>query len=80
MKLEYLGIDKLFLRQEIGKGTLPDGRECSLSMINQGLLFEIKTKKDKVQITGNWKTYSLSFTELSEEIMKEALKMEGEQQ
>lgn len=72
MKVEYIGEGKMFLHQEVGKGTLPDGRECRLVMTNNGVHMVVypKTKDSK------WKTFSLSWMELSKAIVDEIEKIE----
>ena len=72
MKVEYIGENKFFLHQEVGKGTMPDGKECRLIMINPGLIFEVYDKDGK-----NWKSYSATWMEISKAIVDEILKLEN---
>lgn len=63
----------MFLHREIGKGTMPDGRECRLIMTDNGVYMQVYPK-DKGSM---WKTFSLPWMELSEAIVSEIEKIEG---
>ena len=51
---------------------MPDGRECRLIQTNTGIHMEVypKDKKD------DWKTFSVSYLELSKTIVEEITKIE----
>jgi len=72
MKITYEGEGKLFLHKEIGKGNLPDGRKCRLIQTNAGIHMEVYPKDKKK----DWKTFSVSYMELSKTIVDEIIKIE----
>ena len=72
MKVKYDGEGKMFLHQEIGKGQMPDGRECRFIQTNAGVHMQVYPKDKK----GKWKTFSISYFELSKAIVDEILKIE----
>ena len=63
----------LFLHTEIGKGQMPDGRECRLIQTNAGIHMQVYTKGKN---NGNWKTFSVPYMELSKAIVEEIKKIE----
>ena len=71
MKVKYEGKGKMFLHQEIGKGTLPDERKCRLIQNNVGIYMQVYDKNER-----NWKTFSVSYMDLSQAIVDEITKIE----
>ena len=63
IKVEYSGENKMFLHKELGKGNLPNGIECRLLQSNAGIHMQVYDKEKK-----NWKTYSVSYMDLSKGI------------
>ena len=76
MNVTYSGEGKMFLHQEIGKGQMPDGRDCRLIQTNAGIHMEIYPKDKK----GDWKTFTVSYMDLSKAIVDEISKIEAETQ
>lgn len=63
LNVTYTGENKLVLHKEIGEGKLPDGRKCRLIQTNAGIHMQVYGKDNK-----GWKTYSVSYMDLSKAI------------
>jgi len=61
LKVEYIGKNKLFLHQEVGKGNLADGRECRLIMTDKGVVMQVTVKNE-------WESYAVSWMDISKAI------------
>jgi len=72
MKIKYESMNKLYSHNELGLGTLPDGRKCRLIQTDYGVLMQIYNEDNK----NEWKTYSLSYMELSRVFVDEIVKSE----
>jgi len=72
MNVTYQGEGKMFLHQEIGKGQMPDGRQCRLIQTNAGVHMQVYPKDEKEK----WKIFSVSYMDLSKAIVDEIAKIE----
>jgi hypothetical protein len=73
MKVTYTGEGQLMLHQEIGRGNLPDGRECRLIQTNYGIHMQVYPKGKK----NFWKTFTVSYFDLSAAMVEEIVKIEA---
>ena len=70
LNVTYGGKDKMFLHTEVGKGKMPDGRECRLIQTNGGLHLQV-TNKDQ-----SWQHFSVSWMDISKAISEVVPKIE----
>ena len=73
LEVKYTGKDKLYLHKEIGKGNLPDGRECRLIQTNSRIHMQVYGKSGK-----GWKDFTVSYMDLGKAISDIIPKIEKE--
>lgn len=70
INIKYSGEDRLFLHKEIGKGKLPDGRECRLIQTNSEILMSVSTKKGNRYFSINYMDLTKAFADIIPKIEK----------
>lgn len=62
LKVKYAGKNQFILHKQLGKGNLPDGRECRLIETNSGIYMEVKIGEE------GWEHYEVTWMDISKAI------------
>ena len=73
MNVTYNGENKMCLHKQIGEGTTPNGRKCRLIQTNYGISMQVYNEGEN----NGWKSYGVSYMDLSKAIMSEIQKIES---